>query len=90
MTPDLIAPKIIELLSERIQIEVASNEEDFVASGMLDSLGLVELMASLEETFEIHIPFDEIEIDNFRSVTRIAEFVTSRMAVEEVEESVFF
>ncbi len=82
MTPDLIAPKIIELLSERIQIEVSSNEDDIVESGLLDSLGLVELMASLEEVFEIQIPFDEIEIDNFRSVSRIAKFVTTRKVIE--------
>jgi acyl carrier protein len=79
----LIADKIIKILSERIQIEVASHEEDFVESGLLDSLGLVELMASLEETFEIHIPFDEIEIDNFRSVNRICEFVISRNSITE-------
>ncbi len=83
MKHDLIAPKIIELLSERVQIEVASNEVDIVESGLLDSLGLVELMAGLEETFEIHISFDEIEIDNFRSVNRMTEFVTARMTVEE-------
>jgi acyl carrier protein len=78
MNHHLIANKIIEILSERIQIEVASHEEDFVESGLLDSLGLVELMASLEETFEIHIAFDEIEIDNFRTVNCITEFVISR------------
>ncbi len=83
MQQDLITSKIIKILSERIQIEVASPDEDFVESGLLDSLGLVELMASLEETFEIHIPFDEIEIDNFRSVNRITEFVISRMSIIE-------
>lgn len=83
MNHDPIAPKIIEILSERVQIEVTSNEEDFVESGLLDSLGLVELMSSLEETFEIHIAFEEIEIDNYRSVNRIAAFVNARIAVKD-------
>jgi len=47
-------------------------------SGLLDSLTLVELMSSLEEQFGISISFDEVEIDNFRSARRIAEFVNRR------------
>jgi len=52
-------------------------------SGLLDSLTLVELMSSLEEQFGIHISFDEIEFDNFRSARRIAEFVNQRGAPQE-------
>jgi len=47
-------------------------------SGLLDSLMLVELMSGLEEQFGINISFDEVEIDNFRSARRIAEFVNRR------------
>jgi D-alanine--poly(phosphoribitol) ligase subunit 2 len=77
-----ISQKISDLLLERIQIEVSSPDEDIVELGLLDSLGLVELMSSLEETFDIHITFEEIEIDNFRSVRRITEFVISQLSVE--------
>jgi len=52
-------------------------------TGLLDSLTLVELMSSLEEEFGIHISFDEVEIDNFRSARRIAEFVNRRSVPQE-------
>ena len=67
--------RIIHLLSERVHVEAPSADTDLMESGLLDSLTLVELMSSLEEQFGIHISFDEIEIDNFRSARRIAEFV---------------
>ena len=76
--------RIIHLLSERIHIEAPSADTDLMESGLLDSLTLVELMSSLEEQFGINISFDEIEIDNFRSARRIAEFVNRRSRPQEV------
>jgi acyl carrier protein len=70
--------KITRLLSEKVQIETSSIESDMVETGLLDSLKLVELMTSLEDEFGITISFDEIEIDNFRSVVSIAEYVNQR------------
>ena len=76
--------QIIHLLSERVHVEAPSADTDLMESGLLDSLMLVELMSSLEERFGIHISFDEVEIDNFRSARRIAEFVNQRSSLQEV------
>jgi acyl carrier protein len=70
--------KITRLLSDKVLIEATSVETDLVETGLLDSLKLVELMTSLEDEFGITISFDEIEIDNFRSVASIAEYVNQR------------
>jgi acyl carrier protein len=85
MTYDIsIQDRINKLLSEKIHIAAPSVETDLMESGLLDSLSLVELMAGLEEEFGIKISFDEIELDNFRSVARIAEFVSGRSEMEEM------
>jgi methoxymalonate biosynthesis acyl carrier protein len=76
--------QIFHLLSERVQIEAPSVDTDLMESGLLDSLTLVELMTGLEEQFGIRISFDEIEIDNFRSVTNIADFVNRRSTPQEM------
>jgi len=76
--------QIIHLLSERVRVEAPSADADLMESGLLDSLTLVELMSSLEEQFGIHISFDEIEIDNFRSARRIAEFVNRQGKPQEM------
>ncbi len=75
---------IIRILSEKIHVEVPSVETDLMESGLLDSLTLVELMASLEEKFGISISFDDIELDNFRSVDRIAEFVGNQTSMNQM------
>lgn len=85
MTYDIsLHDRINKLLSARIHIEAPSVEVDLMESGLLDSLLLVELMAGLEEEFGVKISFDEIELDNFRSVARIAEFVRHQSAVQEM------
>ncbi len=76
--------KVTELLLHRVHIEAPSVNTDLMETGLLDSLTLVELMTSLEEEFGISISFDEIELDNFRSVARIAEFVSERSGVMEM------
>ncbi len=78
-----LSDRVTKLLSEKIHVEAPSAETDLMESGLLDSLTLVELMAGLEEEFGVKISFDEIELDNFRSVNRIAEFVAQQSAVEQ-------
>jgi len=79
--------RIIHLLSEMVNVEAPSADTDLMESGLLDSLTLVELMSSLEEQFGVHISFDEIEIDNFRSARRIAEFVNQLSRPQEMAAS---
>ncbi len=82
--------RIINLLSESVHIEAPSADTDLMESGLLDSLTLVELMSNLEEQFGLHISFDEIEIDNFRSPRRIADFVNQRTSPKEATVSVSY
>ncbi|MBI4553690.1 MAG: acyl carrier protein [Candidatus Latescibacteria bacterium] len=66
------------LFSETLNIEVPSTETDLVDAGVLDSLAFVELLLHLERTFGLKVSTDSLEIDNFRSIARIADFITSR------------
>jgi acyl carrier protein len=58
-----------------IQAEQLDKDYDLIASGVIDSLSLLRVIAWLENQF--HIPVDEIEIaeKNFASVAAIDEFV---------------
>lgn len=73
-----VPTRVNQLLRERLHIEPPSNEADLLEAGLLDSLGLVALMAAIEEEFHIQISFEEIELDHFRSVIKIAEFVSGK------------
>ena len=70
--------QISSFFSETLKAKVPTNETDLLENGILDSLGLVELLLFLETTFGTKIVLDQLEFDNFRSITRIAEFIENR------------
>jgi acyl carrier protein len=50
----------------------------------VDSIGLVELILELEERFGVSLPMEALEIDDFRSVYRIADLI-DRFSVSPVK-----
>jgi acyl carrier protein len=70
--------KLTELFARKLNLNVPSVDTDLVETGLLDSLTLVELLAQLEETFGVSISTDDLEFENFRSITSIAVFVAQR------------
>lgn len=64
--------------AERLNANVPSKDTDLLETGILDSLGLVELLVYLETTFGMKILLEKIEFDNFRSIIKIAEFIENQ------------
>jgi acyl carrier protein len=75
--------KLTELFAKKLNLEVSSVDTDLVGTGLLDSLALVELLAQLEETFGLLVSTDDLELENFRSIARIAGFVARRTTMVE-------
>ena len=67
--------QVAGLVLEVLQIDVASRDDDLLASGMLDSLAIVNLIAELEAVLGHELMLDEFDIEDFRTVGRIAAFV---------------
>ena len=61
-------------------IGAVSDDDSLVAAGIIDSLGVFQLVAFLQEEFQIPIDDDEITPEHFRSVTTIARFVADKTA----------
>ena len=72
--------KLLEIFRDQLAIEVDDTESDLVKGGQLDSLAFVELLFQIEETFGLTIAVDALEIDQFRSVRSISEFVSQKLA----------
>ena len=86
----LLRNRIARLFSEALHRDVPSEDTDLFESGLLDSLGFVDLLVHLEQEFGTRIALDDLEIDNFRSIAGIANFVGSRAATPHVVEAVSF
>ena len=60
--------KLLEALKEvRDDIDFAG-QYGLVDEGVIDSLDLTQIIAALDEAFDIHIPSGDIEPENFNSV----------------------
>jgi len=70
------------LFSAKLNLEVPSFETDLLATGILDSLTLVELLVQLEQEYGTVISVEDLEIKNFSSIAKIAEFVANHNGVE--------
>ncbi len=57
-----------------------SDDDSFIEKGIIDSTGILELIAFLEERFEIPIDDQDVVPENMDSVNRIASFVARKHA----------
>jgi acyl carrier protein len=69
--------EIQALLEETLSVQVEA-ETNLFETGVLDSVTLVQVILQLEERFRFHVPMEDIEVDFFASVTKIAELVAKR------------
>jgi acyl carrier protein len=63
------------LFSERLGLEVPDQDMDLLTGGLVDSLAFVELLLAVEQEFGVEIDINELELDDFRSIARIASLV---------------
>jgi D-alanine--poly(phosphoribitol) ligase subunit 2 len=63
---------------ESFHIEVPSSETDLLETGILDSFQFVELLLRLEQDFGLRIKIDDIDLDDLRTLARIARLVARR------------
>jgi methoxymalonate biosynthesis acyl carrier protein len=62
---------------ESFHIEVPSADIDLLESGILDSFQMVELLSELEQRFGLRIQIEDIELDDLRTLSRIARMVVA-------------
>jgi acyl carrier protein len=67
--------------SEKLSVEISSVDADLIQTGILDSLALVELLVYIEKEFGTEISLDDLEIEDFGSIAKIAEFVDAHSPV---------
>ncbi len=74
-----VTTRLARLFQESLNLDVPSCESDLFETGVLDSLMFVELLLLLEREFGVTAAVDDLEVDNFRTIARIAAFVAERV-----------
>jgi len=76
---------VVETFLPDVSVEQLDSDYDLLANGVIDSLGLLEVIAWIEDRFEIGIDGIDIAPENFRSVDAMRSFIES--AAQSVETS---
>ena len=71
----LLQQRLVELFLEKLTLAVPSVDTDLFATGVLDSLSLVNLLLELENEFDMKVSLEDLNLDNFRSIASIARFI---------------
>ena len=61
--------------------ETLADEESLLEAGLIDSMGILELVAFLESRFGLKVADEEIVPANMDSVRAIAAYVAGKLAV---------
>jgi acyl carrier protein len=78
MAVDTSAVDRVRLLIEDVlNIEVPDEDTDLIHSGVLDSLALVSLIVGIEQEFQLELPLEDLDLDQFRSVGSIAQLLAA-------------
>ncbi len=58
------------------------NDDDLLAEGIIDSLGILQLVAFIEEKFNFTVPDEDVVIENFMSVNALSNYLDQKLATK--------
>ena len=71
-------------LAEFIKNEVMKNananlgdDQDLLSSGILDSLGILQVVAFIDDQFGIQVPDEDVVFENFQSLNALTGYLDS-------------
>ena len=67
--------KLINLIIKDSNNSITSTSIDIFEEQLIDSFSIVEIVTTLEKQFHINIPFEEMTIQNFRSIDAIDSLI---------------
>ena len=62
-----------------------ADHDSFLETGIVDSMGILRLITFVEQTYAVSVQQEELVMDNWDSVERIARFVESKRQVVEAK-----
>jgi len=81
---DAVLSSIRQFVAEKFPLARKRGIQDndsLVAGGIVDSLGILEIVTFLEESFAFTLDDDEVVADNFDTIAAIANFVNEKQAI---------
>jgi acyl carrier protein len=80
---------VLKYLSERapegyFEGKTIDDTFDFLQVGIIDSMGLLEMIAEMEEHFKVTVDFEQMDADEFTLLGPFSRYVAQRAVVADV------
>ncbi len=72
--------RVRRFIQDSFLIDDFTDNESFLASGIIDSLGVMQLISFVETEFSVRIADTELVPENFDSVEKVSAFVERKLA----------
>ncbi len=69
-----------EIFSDVFGVQAPAADADILGEGILDSLALVKLLFEIEQRFGIVIPLEDLDVESFRTLERVASMIDRLLA----------
>jgi len=66
---------IVTEVAVELNLERLEDNEPLIESGIVDSLGVLKIMAFLEESFGLDLSSDQVKLENFKDIDTIRALV---------------
>jgi acyl carrier protein len=71
---------VMENLAQGKVAGVLEDDASLIDNGVIDSLGIFQLVSFLEQSYGVRVRDEEIVLENFRSINAIEEFLVAKLA----------
>lgn len=73
---DQLRDYILTEFGQEHGITSLTHDDDLIRQGLVDSVGVLQIISFVEQTFHQRIGDDAIKVENFRSINTIANLLT--------------
>ncbi len=78
MSNQTILMDFIENEITKGRIKNISSSDDLLSAGILNSLGILQLVAFIDEKMGVQIPDEDVVFENFQSIDAIVDYIKSK------------
>lgn len=80
-----VQSEVRNFLSRHFKNHDLKNDEDIFALGFVNSLFAMQLVIFVEQQFAITVENEDLELDNFRTINALTNFVERKLAVKSMQ-----
>ena len=75
MTQETDIARAQRVFEDALSVAAPAPDVDIVQSGLIDSLGLVTLLFELEREFDVKVPLESLDVEDFRTIANLVRTI---------------